>query len=138
MNDLTALFCSVDDFWKLFEQEWNKHLIDCGKPKTGPKPELSISEMITIVILFHQSNFRTFKHFYSFVCQHLREEFPKLLSYSRFVYLEKNLFVPLFAYLLYRKGNVTGIAFVDSASIAVCRKRNCRIHSPAKETSFKL
>jgi hypothetical protein len=123
MDDLTSLFCSVDDFWNLFEQEWNKHLIDCDKPKKGPDPELSISEMMTIIILFHQSNYRTFKHFYSFVCQHLKQEFPKLISYSRFVYLTKNLFVPLFAYLLYRKGAVTGIAFVDSTSIAVCRNK---------------
>lgn len=123
MNDLTSLFCSVDDFWKLFEQEWKKHLIDYGQPKKGPQPELSISEMMTILILFHQSNYRTFKHFYAFVCQHLRKEFPKLISYSRFVYLTKNLFIPLFAYLHYRKGTVTGIAFVDSTSIAVCRNK---------------
>lgn len=123
MNDLTSLFCSVDDFWQSFEQEWNKHLVDCGKPKKGPSAELSISEMMTIVILFHQSNYRTFKHFYFFVCQHLQKEFPKLISYSRFVYLKKNLFIPLFSYLLYRKGAVTGIAFVDSTSIAVCRNK---------------
>lgn len=123
MYDLTVLFCSVDDFWQLFVQEWNKHLIDHGKPKKGPPPELSISEMMTIIILFHQSNYRTFKHFYCFVCQHLKQEFPKLISYSRFVYLTKNLFVPLFAYLHHRRGSVTGIAFVDSTSIAVCRNK---------------
>ena len=123
MDDLTYLFCSVDDFWQLFKREWKKHLIDSGKPKTGPAPELSVSGMMTIIILFHQSNYRTFKHFYAFVGQHLRKEFPKLISYNRFVYLTKNLFVPLFSYLLYRKGAVTGIAFVDSTSIAVCRNR---------------
>ncbi len=95
MYDLTSLFCSVDDFWKLFEKGWKKHLIDYGKPKRGPNPELSISEMMTIIILFHQSNYRTFKHFYSFVCQHLKQEFPKLISYSRFVHLTKNPFVPI-------------------------------------------
>jgi hypothetical protein len=123
MNDLTILFCSVDDFWKLFEKEWKKHLIGYKKPKTGPPQELSTSEMMTIIILFHQSNYRTFKHFYAFVCQHLRKEFPKLISYSRFVYLTKMLFVPLFAYLLHRKGTITGIAFVDSTSITVCHNR---------------
>lgn len=38
MCDLISLFCSVDDFWKLFGQEWKKHLIDYGKPKKGPNP----------------------------------------------------------------------------------------------------
>lgn len=123
MNDLTALYCSVDDFWKVFKEEWTKHLIGSDKPKHGPESELSIPEMMTIVILFHQSNYRTFKHFYFYVCSHLKSAFPKLISYNRFVYLMKNLFVPLFAYLLHRKGDVTGIAFIDSTSIAVCHNK---------------
>jgi Transposase DDE domain len=120
---LVELYCSIDDFWKSFKLEWNKYLIDSGKPKRGPEPALSISEMMTIVILFHQSNYRTFKHFYSYVCDYLREDFPRLISYSRFVYLMKNIFVPLFAYLLHIQGMVTGIAFIDSTSIAVCHNK---------------
>jgi hypothetical protein len=81
--DLTALYCSVDDFWKSFKQEWDKHLIDSGKTKRGPEPRLSISEMMTIVILFHQSNYRTFKYFYEYVYKCLRRDFPKLISYSQ-------------------------------------------------------
>ena len=123
MNDLTTLFCSVDDFWTLFEKQWAKRLLGSGKSRTGPEPELSMSEMMTIVILFHQSNFRTFKHFYSLVCQGLKKEFPKLISYSRFVHLMKLLSVPLFVYLLLRKGSLTGIAFIDSTSIAVCHNK---------------
>lgn len=121
--DITALYCTIDDFWKSFKEDWDKHLIDSGKSKRGPEPELSAAEMMTIVILFHQSNFRTFKHFYSYINSYFRKEFPKLISYDRFVYLKKNLFIPLFAYLLHRRGNVTGIAFVDSTSIAVCHNK---------------
>lgn len=123
MNDLTTLFCSVDDFWINFETEWHKSLIGNSKPITGPNPELSISEMMTIMILFHQSNFRTFKHFYTFVCQNLRGEFPKLISYNRFVHIQKNLFIPLFAYLLHKRGSVTGIAFIDATSLRVCHNK---------------
>ena len=123
MEALTELYCTVDNFWKLFRLEWDKHLIATGKSKRGPEPELSIAEMITIVIFFHQSNYRTFKHFYGYVCSHLKRDFPRLISYSRFVYLMKGLFVPLFAYLLHRKGHVTGIAFIDSTSIVVCHNK---------------
>lgn len=126
MSELTELYCTVDDFWKSFKTEWEKHLIDSGKPKTGPEPELSVAESMTIVILFHQSNYRTFKHFYAFLCCHHKKEFPKLISYSRFVYLMKNLFVPLFAYLLQRQGTITGIAFIDSTSISVCKNKRIR------------
>jgi len=42
--------------------------------------------MITILVLFHSNTFRNFKHFYLFyVCREPKEEFPNLLSYTRFV-----------------------------------------------------
>lgn len=126
MSDLTTLFCSVDDFWKQFRYEWEERLISNGKAKRGPEPELSISEMLTIVIWFHQSNFRSFKHFYGHICEHFKRYFPKLICYERFVQIKKTLFVPLFAYLLFLTGKVTGIAFIDSTSIAVCHNKRIR------------
>jgi hypothetical protein len=123
MEDLTTLYCTIDDFWKFFRQEWETHLIGSEQSKRGPAPEMSVAEMMTIVILFHQSNFRTFKHFYSYICEYFRSYFPRLISYDRFVFLMKSLFIPLFAYLLQRKGLVTGIAFVDSTSIKVCHNK---------------
>lgn len=121
--NVTELYCTIDDFWKSFKQEWEKHLIDSGKNKRGPESELSPAEMMTIILLFHQSNYRTFKHFYGYINSYLRSEFPKLISYDRFVYLKKNMFVPLFAYLMHRRGEITGIAFIDSTSIAVCHNK---------------
>jgi hypothetical protein len=38
----------------------------------------------------------------------------------------KNLFVPLFAYLLQRRGEITGIAFIDSTSIDVCHNKRIK------------
>jgi hypothetical protein len=119
----TELYCSIDDFWKSFKQEWEKHLIDTGKSKRGPESEMTIPEMMTIVILFHQSNYRTFKHFYLNMFNFLKKDFPKMISYSRFVYLMKNVFIPLFAYLLQLRGELTGIAFIDSTSIKVCHNK---------------
>jgi len=125
MDALIELYCSVDDFWKAFKIEWEKSLI--GSSKHGPDPELSPSEMMVIVILFHQSHFRNFKHFYlDYVSIFLKKEFPKLISYSRFVYLMKNIFIPLFAYLLHNRGTITGIAFVDSTKIQVCHNKRIR------------
>ena len=56
----------------------------------------------------------------------IRKEFPNLVSYSRFAFLMKNLFFPLFAYLLTRKGALTGIAFIDATSLAVCHNKRIR------------
>ena len=55
---LIALYCSVDDFWKAFKLEWEKHLLGNGKSNRGPEPKLTIPEMMTIIILFHQSQYR--------------------------------------------------------------------------------
>lgn len=83
---------------------------------------------MTILILFHRSNYRTFKHFYQeYVWGVLRDEFPGLVSYSRFVELIPGTLVPLCAYAQSRKGDVTGIAFIDSTPLKVCDNR--RIHS---------
>lgn len=124
--DLVTLYCSIDDFWKFFQEEWDKHLIDNGKTKRGPESRLSIPEMMTIVILFHQSNFRTFKHFYEHACTYFKKDFPNLISYSRFVYLMKSLFIPLFAYLIHIRGKITGIAYIDSTSIDVCHNKRIK------------
>ncbi|HPE85412.1 MAG TPA: IS982 family transposase [Chlamydiales bacterium] len=125
-EDLTALFRSVDDFWQQFESDWTTHLIGLNRSRRGPKPELSVSEMIKIVILLHQSNYRTFKHFYQFVATHLRSYFPQMITYYRFVASMKNLFIPIFANLMHRAGKVTGIAFIDATSTAVCHNKRIR------------
>jgi len=119
MLDITQLFCSVDDFWKSFKIHWYKNQIDY-KSSRGPTRNLSMSEIMTIMVLFHQSNYRTFKYFYFFLLEKYRKAFPKLPSYPRFVAIQKSSFLPLFAYLHHCKGKVTGISFIDSTVIKVC------------------
>jgi hypothetical protein len=47
---------------------------------------LTISEIMTIMIAFHQSHYRDFKAFYcEMVLKYCRGEFPGLVSYTRFV-----------------------------------------------------
>jgi hypothetical protein len=82
---------------------------------------------MTIVILFHQSHYRTFKAYYTeYVQRHLCSEFPTLVSYSRLVELLPTILVPLVTYLHTQLGRCTGISFIDSTLLAVCH--NARIH----------
>jgi hypothetical protein len=69
---------------------------------------------MTLVVAFHLSHDRTFKHFYQHVHRYWRAEFPRLVSYPRFVALQPYWLVPLCLYLNRRKGPITGIAFIDS------------------------
>jgi hypothetical protein len=85
------------------------------------------SEMMPIMILFHQSHYRTFKAYETeYVQCHLCSEFPTRVSYQRFVELMPTLLVPLVAYHHTQLGRCSGISLIDSTSLAVCH--NARIH----------
>jgi transposase len=126
---LLALFCDVDDFCLAFEQYMNRHRIGQARRKRGPKPTLSLSEVMTLIIHFHQSNYRHFKAYYTkHVMVQLRSEFPDLVSYNRFVELMPAALLPLCAYLCTRLAMATGIAFIDSTPLAVCHNRRINRH----------
>jgi len=126
---LLALFCNVDDFCLAYEQYLEQQRIGQSRCKRGPKPALSLSEVMTIIIHFHQSNYRHFKAYYTeHVKVHLRSEFPSLVSYNRFVELMPDALLPLCAYLCTRLVMATGIAFVDSTPLAVCHNKRIFRH----------
>lgn len=84
---------------------------------------------MTILILFHQSHYRTFKAFYTeHVCVDLCGEFPGLVSYTRFVEFFPSALVPLCVYLHSCLGECSGISFVDSTKVAVCHNRRIQQH----------
>ena len=128
MNSLLELFCDVDDFCQTFLPIWHKQLLSSGVIHRQRQRSLSMSEIMTILIAFHQSHYRDFKAYYcEYMLQYRRAEFPGLVSYQRFVDFIPSALVPLAVYL--RRcclGKCSGIAFMDSTSLAVCQ--NTRIH----------
>lgn len=134
MTSILKLFCDVDDFCKEFEPRLKERLLNDGKIKRIRKSKLSLSEVMTIIILFHSSNYRTFKHYYiNHVMIYLKGAFPELVSYNRFVELMKSALLPLCCYLQSQKGNVTGISFVDSTPLRVCHNRRIPSHKTFKK-----
>jgi len=119
--DLTQLFCDVDDFCQTFAPLWRQNLISEGTKKRNRTHALSISEMITILVAYHNKGYKTFKWYYLQHVQKLwRSAFPNLLSYNRFIELIPMLLVPLTAFMDSRCDTSQGIAFVDSTKLAVC------------------
>ena len=128
MESLLELFVSVDDFCQVFLPFWEQKLMQDGSKKRRRSGELSVSEIMTILIHFHQSQYRNFKSYYTeHVCQHLKNEFPHLVSYERFVILTPSVLGPLSAYLKSLYGRCHGISFIDSTALSVCD--NHRIHN---------
>lgn len=126
---LLELFCHVDDFWRAFAPRWLQTQVQTGAIKRMRPGQLSESEIMTILIHFHQSHYRTFKAYYTeHVAVHLRREFPRLVSYPRFISLIPSVLVPLCAYLDTCRGTCRGLSFVDSTPLAVCHNRRIRQH----------
>jgi Transposase DDE domain len=124
--DITALYCCLDDFCKVFE-EWEAHrLIPAAQTRKRPG-KLSRAEMLFIVVLFHLSGYRNFKTFYLYgIGVERRDCFADLPHYDRFISLMPRLFVPLMVLLHSLSGEETGVYFADATKLAVCH--NCRIH----------
>jgi transposase len=129
MNSLEALFCHVDDFCQQFEPLWQQQLLSDGSVKRRRHRSMCLSEILTILIGFHQSGYRTFKGYYTQMVSHYwREAFPGLVSYQRFVEWMPSVMIPLCAYLRHCFGRCTGISFVDATKIAVCHNRRIASH----------
>jgi hypothetical protein len=124
--DIVALFCEIDDFCQALMPWLAAQMLPARQRQR--QTTMQLSEVMTILVLFHWMGFRNFKHFYlRYVCVHLCGAFPHLVSYTRFVELQRDALLPLCAYLQQRKGRCTGISFIDSTALAVCHNR--RIHS---------
>jgi len=127
-NDIVTLFCDIDDFCIIYEPQFNKRLLQDGSKKRIRKSKLILSEVMTITIWFHASGYRTFKDYYKKeVIPHLQWAFHDLVSYNRFVELMSQALLPLCCYLLTKKGECSGVSFIDSMPITVCHNR--RINS---------
>jgi len=62
MDNVIELFCFVDDFCQDFLPQWHQQLLTHGVERRNRQGQLSISETMTLVIHFHQSHYRNFKH----------------------------------------------------------------------------
>ena len=124
--DITALYCCLDDFCKVFA-DWEAHRLIPSEQTRRRPGKLSRAEMLLIVVLFHLSPYKNFKTFYRYGVGHQhRACFGELPHYDRFVSLVPRLFVPLMVLLHSLGGEPTGVYFADSTKLAVCHNR--RIH----------
>lgn len=124
--DILTVFCQIDDFCQTFEPKFSQQLLADGKKKRNKPSQMTMSEVMTILVLFHQSGFRNLKTFYQeLIGQYRRADFPHLLSYNRFVELQSKATILLAAFLQMRMGKCSGISFIDSTRIRVCH--NLRI-----------
>jgi hypothetical protein len=130
-EQITEIFCLVDEFMIEFNNHLDQRAIG-KKPKR--KPKLATSEVMTIMILFQLSGIRCFKWFYKqYLIKHHSNDFPSLVSYNRFVELQKKAVFPMAVFAkTCSLGDCTGISFIDSTPIRVCKNKRIYNHKVFK------
>jgi len=129
-DKIIEIFMKVHDFCKVFENEIKQKQITSSS-KTKPRNReagLSESEIITLQIAFHSGQFKNFKHFYLYyVSIHLKNDFPGLVSYNRFIELSHRSAIAFMLFLHYNcKGECTGISFIDSTILRACHNKRIK------------
>lgn len=126
--NITDLFCRIDDFCKaLSYDQYSLNDQNQKKPARIQSERLSLSERMTIIVMFHQAGYRNFKTFYQgYILRYFSKEFPDLVSYERFVALMPRALLPLMAFLQSIKGKSNGVAFVDSTTLKVCHEKRAK------------
>ena len=131
MDKTTELFCLIDDFCQQFEPMLEQRMLaqSSDKRRRNRTCSMSLSEMTTIVVLFHTMRGRHFKAFYrGIVCRFMTCEFPRQLSYTRFVALMPRCATVLAALFETLKGHCTGLSIADATPLAVCHNLRIQRH----------
>jgi len=140
-TNLVEIFYIIDEFCKEFEKVTEGHLLAGETSKKTRKRAftMSDSEVITIMILFHQSHFRDLKAFYiNHIQGHCQKDFPLTVSYNRFVELQQRVILPMTVFLqMCCLGKCTGISFTDSTPIRVCHIKREKSHKVFKGLATK-
>src|SRR6201997_2632662 len=97
--------------------------------KHGPEAGLCDSEIMTLVVLYHSSQFKNFKTFYNgIVLQLLRSYFRHAPCSERFLTLTKRVWALLAFFLASRMGDKTDVYYIDSTALPVCHNRRIAKH----------
>lgn len=135
---ITEIFFMCDESSKNYDEIVSKNSTTGyhseKKRKYHRDGKMSDSEVMTILFLFHNSGYRCLKQFYlDYVCMHMRHRFPKTVSYNRFVELQKLSVIKLAVFVkIILMGKCTGISFIDSTPLRVCKNQRILQHKTFK------
>lgn len=135
-DKVIEIFVKVDDFCKEIEPVLKEKLIQEEKlGKRNRKTSLCQSEMISLMTLFHSGQFSNLKAFYiHYALPHLKDLFPGLTSYNRFVELQPRSAMLFMLFVKMRcLGESQGLNFIDSTHIKVCHPRRIHQHKTFKD-----
>lgn len=127
-NKLIALFIDVDDLYK----SWQIYQADkqLGNSPTRV-PELSESEVCTIIAAYHLSGYKCFEYYYrQLIKEKYRSYFPQAPSYERFLNLISRSYPLMWLWSLHTclGSKRNGLYFIDSKKLEVCHLKREHSH----------
>ena len=130
--DIVELYVTIDDFCKKFMPRYNNLLKQKDQIKRNRAGILTPSEIILILLMFPNSNYKYFKWFYiEKVCGNYNSYFKQLPSYNRFLELIPRVLLVMLRFLQYtmyifRKRS--SIEYIDSTKMQVCHNKRTNNH----------
>jgi len=137
---LVKIFCEIDDFCKDFFKQFKFNLLTNGKNMRKRSFKMKPSEIMTIVLWYPYSGYKTFKDYYEkHVLVHMQNDFNNLVSYNRFLELRNSLTMPLliFSQLRSQAAPCTEISYIDSYPLKISHTRRESSHKTFKEIATK-
>jgi hypothetical protein len=136
---LIALFIDVDDLLKSFQAYQQSRQVGQARRPTRV-PELSESEVCTILAAYHLSGYKCFEYYYRQVIQQsYASYFPKAPSYERFLTLVSRCYQLMGLWSLHccLKATRTGLYIIDSKRLEVCHLKREHSHQVFSATARK-
>lgn len=126
-KDITDLFVFLDDFCQAVDQHLSQLMVSCGDKikRVTRVMGMTLSELLTIELLYQQSPCKNFKYFYHSYLQMYGCEFPNLVSYHRFVELKPRIlsYLMLLVRWFCEQSDKTGLSYIDATPLAVCHSK---------------
>jgi len=139
-DKLIEIFCTSDDFAKQF-QVWFESRQIVNNHCSNRSPSLVYSEIMTLLIVYHESGYKNFKTYYqkAVLGGALLEYFPDAPSYNRFIELIPRVlfYMWMFLNILCLSSNHNGLYFIDSTKLPVCHNRRIHSHKVFKDLAAR-
>jgi hypothetical protein len=121
--DITVLYYYLDEFCKIYKEHEKEHMLPSSSQCRNREGNMSLAELLTIVVYYHLSGFKCFKAYYFCCLVKNKQCFPNLISYNRIIQLMPRLLAPLTILMHMIKGEETGIYYVDSTKLQICHNK---------------
>ena len=133
-NKMVEMYYIIDEFCTQFNRTMQQSCLEDGRRHRNKPSRLTDAEVILILILFHMGGYKCLKHYYvNYICKHCNHMFTRHISYNRFVERQQSVLLQLGYFVkTILMAECTGISFIDSTPLRVCKNQRIHIHKVFK------